>query len=177
MPSNKGLWQPRPGYYLKTQIGKTTYTSFTKATKACYANSNCKGLTYVVKTKKYSLRSTKKPIKKSGHHAYPRKYPCDGKCKAVKKGKVYTINMKYCFTVKSIELSNKHKCCSKNKGNVAIKIGNKSCATVSMAGKTTAILADCASKAKGKKVTLTFANVSDINIEDVKIHTEGAAGC
>ena len=35
----------------------------------------------------------------SGYIAYPKKYVCDGACKVTKKGKVLSIDLKYCFKV------------------------------------------------------------------------------
>jgi len=177
LPITTGLWNPRPGYKLKNPIGKTTYSTLPKATKACMKNSACNGVHYITKTKKYQICKGKTPIKTTGYIAYPRKYPCDGNCSASKKSKVVTIDMKYCFTVTSIEISNKHKCCSKNSGNVVVKVGKNTCSTVTMKGKTSALLVDCASGATGQKITLTFANIGDINIDEAKLVVSGSDTC
>jgi len=177
--SSEKLWQPRPGYSLKGKIGKKTYKTLAKATAACIKNPKCQGVLYTKKTKTYTLRSKNSPTKTTGYIAYPRKYPCDGlsNCKAVKKGKVVTINMKYCYTLKKLEIANKQKCCSKNSGNAIIKVGSNTCGTVAMSGKTTALATECASGAKGKKITLTFANSADININHIKITSTGEDDC
>ena len=58
----------------------------------------------------------------SGYIAYPKKYVCDGACKVTKKGKVLSIDLKYCFKVHRMEISNKANCCSKNTGKVVVSI-------------------------------------------------------
>jgi len=173
------LFNPRPSHTLKGKIGKKTYKVLPKAAAACAANPKCKGLVLNNKTKKFTLHSKGDITKKTGYTAYPRKYPCDGagNCKAVKKGKVITIDMKYCFTLKKLEIGNKQKCCSKNSGNVVIKVGKKTCGTVAMSGKTTALRTECASKASGKKITFTFANIGDINLNSLYLETVGSDDC
>jgi len=46
-----------------------------------------------------------------------------------------------------------------------------------MYGKTSAILVDCNSNAYGKKITMTFANIGDINIDEINLDAEGSDKC
>ena len=46
-----------------------------------------------------------------------------------------------------------------------------------MAGKTSALLVDCASGAVGKSITMTYANIGDISIDEVNLTVEGSDSC
>ena len=58
-----------------------------------------------------------------------------------------------------------------------IKNGSKTCASLTMNGKTSAMKLDCASGAVGTKITMTFANIGDINLVGLGLVVEGSDAC
>ena len=53
-----------------------------------------------------------------------KRFPCgNGDCTGQRKGKVVTVDLKHCYKIRSMEVYNQQKCCSKSGGNVVVSVG------------------------------------------------------